>query len=72
MPHIKRSNYELKKQAEWWLVMSQVILGSTVIKLLEPQSPEANIKTLITALGGLFLALICVRFGLKTARGVVE
>jgi hypothetical protein len=69
---MKQSNFELKKQSEWFLTSSHLLFGATAIKLFELKVSEFSIDRGISSLFGLFLALIFVRLGLSAARKVKE
>lgn len=68
---MKRSNYELKKQCEWWLTSSHLVVGALAAKLIEGKD-QFTIQDSLTIIAGLFVLLICVRVGHYYSKKVKE
>lgn len=67
----KRSVYELKQLSKLWFDLAKMALLSLVVKLFEPEV-KITLGSLIFALGGLIMFLVCARIGLDFARKVKE
>jgi hypothetical protein len=69
----KYSNFELKKQSEWWLTLSHIIIGATIAKLVELfQKPSSAPLDFIYLLALLSLSLLCARVGFRKAHEIKD
>lgn len=66
----KRSQYELKKLADFWLDLSKIILISFVVKFFETGTKVFSWSSLVTMMAGLFFSILSANIGLRFAKKV--
>lgn len=58
-----------KELTKYWFGLSQIVVGSMIVKLFESGAPTITIGPLLIILAGLTIALFLVILGLRFAKG---